>query len=758
VKKSDARDRVAVEAASPWGSRSKQLLAAAAVVLMVVATLIVSESAAPLGTHVVPIMAWLLVGAVTSVWLLAGLQRPCRIGMTETLVALFLLTHCVSALVMLHAGHARPTLNTLWLWVSFGMLFLSVRQLFSSPVEQRALVSAMIALATGLSVFGLYQVGYSNPQMRARYAEDPEAALRDAGIDAPPGSPQRQHYENRLASKEPIGPFALTNSLAGVLAPTFVLLLFIAGSYRGRSRRGWPDAVGLVPPALAMAACLLLTKSRSAYGAVLVGAILLALSHAVPRRWLRWPVVVGVGGVVLTIALVVGRLGGLDRQVITEAPKSLAYRFQYWQATGAMIADHPGFGCGPGNFQSFYTRYKLPEASEEIADPHCFLLEVAATAGLPALVLFLLIPAALAVDVRRRQRRAAGTAASALTDSARLPTAEVVPPGAIYAGVVAGFVLAYPAGWAGELPPDFGLLWIACPAAIATLWLLHSWVVRGQLPRGPLVVASIVLLVNLLAAGGIGFPGVGQFVWLLGALVLNASMADDPAPTPAGRGRVAGRVAALVIVAALVAACYLTMYRPVLGARQAVEAAREAKTQQAAQRALERAAGTDPWWGEPWEYRTELESRQWIASPTNEQLAAFYAARDALLARDHNSSRVYRRCGDWLLEMFAASGRADIGTEAVRAYEKAVELYPASGILHAQLAWACHVTGHDELSRQHADEALRLDALMPHREYKLACQRLVGDYLAEWNPPAGAEHAPEYAEQLMQRVRNVKNH
>jgi hypothetical protein len=108
--------------------------------------------------------------------------------------------------------------------------------------------------------------------------------------------------------------------------------------------------------------------------------------------------------------------------------------------------------------------------------------------------------------------------------------------------------------------------------------------------------------------------------------------------------------------------------------------------------------------------------------------------------------------------MFAASGRADLGEEAVRAYRRAVEFYPQSSILHAQLAWACHVTGAAKLAREHADEALRLDALMPHSEFKLARRRLVADYLAELTPAANGVQAAESAEQLMQRVRNVKNH
>ena len=44
-------------------------------------------------------------------------------------------------------------------------------------------------------------------------------------------------------------------------------------------------------------------------------------------------------------------------------------------------------GVGPGNFQQTYPAYKLPQASESVADPHNFLLEVWATAGGPALPL-----------------------------------------------------------------------------------------------------------------------------------------------------------------------------------------------------------------------------------------------------------------------------------------------------------------------------------------------------------------------------------
>ena len=88
------------------------------------------------------------------------------------------------------------------------------------------------------------------------------------------------------------------------------------------------------------------------------------------------------------LVLLAAKFGYLDLQVLSEAKKSLGYRLEYWQATAAMIRDYPLSGCGVGNFQAYYAKYKLPQSSEMVADPHNFLFEIAATSGLPALALW----------------------------------------------------------------------------------------------------------------------------------------------------------------------------------------------------------------------------------------------------------------------------------------------------------------------------------------------------------------------------------
>ncbi|MCU0958775.1 MAG: O-antigen ligase family protein [Pirellulaceae bacterium] len=766
MKKTARRDRGRERHAASsriWRSaaRVEPWLCGAVAALIVATPLIPSESAARLGTHAVLVMAWFVVAAMS---LVCGRRAGRDAGRWEPLdgaVALFLVLVAASAAVMLGQGHARWTLNALWLWMTAGLLYACVRRLFVGPQVLRALTSVLLALAVGLSVFGFYQVGYSNPRVRAAYAANPEQLLRNEGIDPTPGSPERQQFENRVASVEPLATFALTNSLAGLLVPSLVLWLFVVVSMRPRERAGRLQRVGCWLCAAAVLTCLILTKSRAAFVAVPVGVVLLVARGPLARAWSRgrtlWALLVALG---VLVALAV-RFGGVDRQVITEAPKSVLYRWQYWQATAALIRDHPWFGCGPGNFQTWYTRYKAAGASETVADPHNFLLEIAATAGLPAAICFV---AAAVILVAARRRRPLTPPPAAATERDGRDSRMAVPGEhptvvGIYAGCLAGFGLAFPAAWAGGLDVDPAVLFWACPAAIGALWLSHGWVRDGNLPPHVVLAALAALLVNLLAAGGISYPGVGQQVWWLAALALNARMicGSEAMPLLAPRHPVAlGRDGiALVAVVLLAGACYVTMYRPVLQARRLLLVAQTAARADEAERRWIEACDADPWSGEAWELRAELAARSWMARPTDDGEAKFYECLDQLRRRDRNSSRVYRLCGDWAFEMYAAAPRPRLGQEAIEAYEQAVALYPNSGVLHAQLAWACHVLGRTEQAWHHAREALRLDALMPHTELRLNRQRLIGSRLAAGSTRPDAGTAELNAEQLLSQIRKV---
>ncbi len=718
--------------------RSHALLVGCAVALVTATPLIASEGAVAFGTHVVLVMGWLL---LTIVWLARCLLQPCpvwHIGPSGAALVLFLIAHSVSAVVMLHAGHARSALNALWLWVSFGLAFLTVRQLIRSGSQQRAVCSMLIALSVGMAAYGMYQVAYSNPHQREAYAKDPDAFLRRQNAYSPPGSPERRHFENRLTSTEPIGPFALTNSLAGFLTPCFLLLVACTAQLWFVAALPVWHRGGLVLIALLAGGCLLLTKSRAAYLATVIGLGLLVASQTAIRSRLRWRWLLPAAVAVIGIAAIAAPLGGLDRQVLTEAPKSLLYRLQYWRSTSEMIADHPWFGCGPGNFKEYYTQYKLPEASETVADPHNFLFEVAATAGLPALVLFSLVGVVVVWQTRSRATR------SQIAPQNKRPRgspdasdAGARRHGPVYVGFLVGFLLTYPAGWAGGQTPPPELLWISLPVALGTLGLLHSWVVGGTISTGLLLIATGSLLVNLLAAGGIGYPGVAEVLWILLALTLNAaeSPTDDrqpTGPTPvAGRRVVAAGLAFSLILGLL---GYRTSYRPVLGARgyyaQAEEdhgkALRSEVSPELVKEKCCAAAETDPWWADPCELWAQVLFEQWVFDQSDSRLAEFDQAVASMLRRNAHSSNLYRRGGDWLIEMYAVSGREDLLVCAIEAYRRASALYPNSSVLRAQLAWAYHLAGDRPPAERLAAEALRLDQMMPYDELRLRNQQLAG--------------------------------
>ncbi len=328
-------------------------------------------------------------------------------------------------------GDSRMVWNGFWQVISLGSCFYIARGLVQFARVRAALVLMLLVGCVSLSIQGLEQVLFSMPASRAAYLKDPERMLAEQGIDAPPDSPRRKQFEDRLNSPEPFATFALANSLATLLSLGVVLnsgLLMSAVLHglakhpfgnltvtnstvthakatkraAGKLNSGedvagalgrvyWLRLTALVSMLAVQLICLLLTRSRTAYLAVLVAAgvwLLLEVLRGKVRLSRR---ALQAGGGLVAAGLIIG-LGWLltiDRLVWSEAPKSISYRLEYWQATLQMIRDHVWTGVGLGNFQSYYPLYKLEQASEIIADPHNWLLDIAATLSLPIAVLIL---------------------------------------------------------------------------------------------------------------------------------------------------------------------------------------------------------------------------------------------------------------------------------------------------------------------------------------------------------------------------------
>jgi O-antigen ligase len=710
-----------------------------------------------------------------------------RWSWTDALVVVLMFLVAVSAT---HAVDRRPALNLAWEWATMGFAYVLLRNLPRTRNESSVLAGTMVATAFAVSCYGLYQVKVELPILQANFVRNPGHALQAVGIA--PGGRAVEMFKNRvLGSIEPFSTFGLPNSFAGFIVGPLVLA--VAVGFQNMVRRDAPGsrwtAMGMAAPViLVILLCLIWTKSRSAWIGLVVAMIVLAwlARRQVPRR-LFWTA--GGAGLILVAAVVLASLatGRLDREVLTQSKMSLRYRWEYWQGAWGVIShgansmqgalSSPTFwlGVGPGNFAAPYLKYKLPEASEEILDPHNLFLEVWASGGFWAL---LALVAALAWGLwnllgppsrlresaevrladRPRRRRSRPETAAAGPERNALDEEEDAPPRRV--GWLIG---AAGAGWAvavmlpGALDPfqgDLFFRWLILGGSWLTAVLLGAplWS-RLPIPAAALGAAVLAVLINLLAAGGIGFTTVALGLWSMLALGLN--LRDDRAGSRLHEveSRVPGFVVAVVWVALL--GTFLGAVTPFWRSEAAVAAAEEAikhmpPDYEGAGRAYDAAIREDRYNVRPWLGLAYLQSRIWeergakvddlrwkeIPILLHKAVSGFRSpnvwslhSERAIAAR-----RLLKQIGPRLepLEVLRLRG---VIVEATRS---ATFLYPTNAELHARLAQASAEIGMLQDAVDEAKEALRLDTITPHDDKKLpeAVRKELEAQLPKWTESA----------------------
>jgi O-antigen ligase len=653
---------------------------------------------------------WMICGIAWAVALGCGGVPSWRLDRIDGAVAVWILGQVAGAgIVILHGGDKRSAANLGWEWIATGIVWLVARHGIVEPAARRAFLNSILVTGTVLAGYGLYQHYVSQPQLVAEYGplfdrlkqssgqEKAAISQKLARAGIPTEGPSLILYEKRLRdSREPMGLFALANTFGGCLSVCLILLL---GAFQGGRQSSWGRLIpGVIAAGLIMW-CLLLTKSRTAWIGGAVGMTILAL-QLLPRagNLRRLARFAGVGVVVLiAAAALVVFAGGLDRQVISEAPKSLAYRFQYWQATARLIADHPWWGVGPGNFRQHYLKYKLPEASEEINDPHNLFFETAATGGLIS-VLGLVIFLGLATY--RSIQQTVQQSAESLGDSAQAPTNSD--------GTATWTRLVVWAAGGGTVLAFLGMLicfgeWSDTLLVLAVIWPLAAWFLTWFLNdaasanRTSLNVAArtaaIVLMIHLLGAGGIGMPGVSQLLVLLLAFGLPGSVrAESPQKLPAMRERLVVAVGVVAVLTLSFAGFLATAFVPVLNSRSLSNQGMVAgwNSGMAGRDTVfafyQQAAVADSWSPEPWKNQFE-----WTISGENQSNETFDAAVKQLLEvhrRDPVNFWAPRQLGVLWLQRSRATGGADDAAQSVEWLEQALERYPTNSAIRAQLAFA----------------------------------------------------------------------
>lgn len=680
--------------------------------------------------------------AVAAAWV--GGQFRWRASTAD--IALLVLIGLIAFSVPLSADR-RAAISVFWQWVGVGLVYFLVRWLPQDQRELKAILLALAATAVALSIYGFYQVAVEDPDLRARYLQNPAEMLAMAGVGNDPVS--RQMFENRLLqSREMRSTMALANSLAGILVGPSVMLMgawLALLLHQGSKTRKLVPLLLALPPVILMLVALLLTKSRSAWLGLGVGLVLVALCLArrVPRRHLLNS---GLGLLALLFALSLAAFSTrqLDREVLTESTKSLQYRLEYWQGTWSLLSESSrNFwrGVGPGNFGARYLAHKLPASSEEIADPHNLLFDVWASSGLPAL-LAILAAFALALWNAFRPSRDPG-----LTDPETSP-----PPLALSLVWLAGglaWVLAILIGDLEIFAVDGLTRWLVLGLGWSLGAVLLIPLRRQARPAAwQTAAAACAIIVNLLAAGGIAMPPVALVLWLLLAMAQN--LRDDQ---PCGKVRCRDGRWTPFYLALLLAALLGTFAGTVVPhwrSRQAIEqglAALDARRRDvdSARQSYLRGASLDPLSSEPWILLADLELRDWLTRqdtpPGNVWTKVATALEQAVTPpRNRRQLRVYRQRAQitrMLLDhpaLTSAQLRQELRQDLLRTSARAVEIYPNNALLRADLADAAADAGNLALAARQAEQALQLHDQTPHLDKQLPADRKtrLESQLREW--------------------------
>lgn len=175
-----------------------------------------------------------------------------------------------------------------------------------------------------------------------------------------------------------------------VMAGSLIILLPIALSrllFTWRQLR-WFDRLFSLITVLVMLGILILTQSRSAYGALL--AVLATMTLLKWRRgWVLLLIIIA--GLLLAI-----QIRGLSTvlDLLSSAPElgGLEGRTQAWWRALFMIEGFPFTGIGMGTFKDVArARYPFPDPAWDIPHAHNLFLQVAVDLGLPGLVAWLAI-------------------------------------------------------------------------------------------------------------------------------------------------------------------------------------------------------------------------------------------------------------------------------------------------------------------------------------------------------------------------------
>jgi hypothetical protein len=651
--------------------------------------------------------------AVRPLWNEPGVGRVDRLAdVTAWGLALSMV---VSTWLNAAGGNVRLGLNEMWWWVAAAALFSGARRICRNRKATDTLLHLVISVTVAIAVFAWHQHWVGIPAMIQQYEANPEEVLREAGIDAVEGSGLRIVFQNRLYDGGPTGTFALANTMAAYLLGGLVVILGTAFQrWQCMSR---PQKIGWVIVILVVGAMLVVSRSRSALGALVIVALIVCAQHGCRGRLTQIAKAAAVAVAACVMMILVGWKFLRDTEWVGQAPASVEVRLRYWIACVKMFAQSPWFGVGPGQFKARYELYRADVSTEQIADPHNWFWQIATTGGLVATAFAI----ALAVVILWRLRYPSNN----FSERCRVSLS------AIHIGAGGALAIAWIGGLAfGELP-SVDASGLATLAGLAALWLAirsnaptshgkdgHQPGSQIESPAGPLrnshwiaSYATVAILIDLMAAGGIIVPGVAVTLWLLIAILstpngqhqtLDSDGATWGQPSGLGADFVSRRSRFGIVGAVLVilAIWYATAILPVEKANLAkwqFQSAWQTGRLDEAESALRQAALADRWDAEATIQLASMLAQLAAADSQNRQRweASLAEAQRVAIGRVGKDPVSLRMLGDNQLRLYQRYGDPQALQDAMTLLEQATQLAPAHEAYAAQLAEIYRQSGDD---------------------------------------------------------------
>lgn len=658
------------------------------------------------------LLAAFLVWFVWSFWKRTSSYR--RTGI-EIGLCLLLVAAIISGLA---ASNKRAAISAVVTFLVPILMAILLVQILDSDSKVKLVLMVIAALGIASAYECAYQFFVTNRMMIAQYEQSPESLLEPLGME--PGSFSQWQFEHRLYSKDIKGFFTTGNSAGSfAILAAFAALSLVVGSCRNH-KLGSVTSVWLLKmlALLIIIVGLALTHSKGAIAAGIAATIGFVVYCSL-RDWLKAHRTAVVVLCLLAVAIMaVGAVwywithGGLP------GGNSMLVRWQYWQASVEMYAEHPLRGVGPGNFRFSYPPYKPASAIETVSDPHNFLLAVLAQygpIGLAGLLAVIFIPL-----WRTLFCGPSGDSPPQWYGQGKSTKAE----GMVLIGVSLSILFLRPIVFPAAAYENFAIMLYAVFAlyiAPGVTFGVGCWLLwprcsnnghTAQFVIAALFCAVFGLLVHNLIDFAIFEPGVYTAFWAVMACMIALDLQRRRRPqfvfNPAALTKVTAFTGAAVLLWAYFAHAFVPVVKATAGMQLAI------RDPQYADALLEQAANDDQLDPTAWNLKGRLHLHQYEESPVKEPALLEKAEQSFLAAIKRNNAdfknfELLAEAYTLLAEQSGQPKKTDLLNKAFDSASGAIRRYPGCARLRIQVAKIAEQLGKKETALAEYKQAVEIE-------------------------------------------------